>query len=424
VLTCRNTLMYFNAETQSQVLNRMHFALRNDGILFLGKAEMLLSHSSYFRAIELKRRFFRKVPTDPRERRPVVPSANGDPADGEDLDVVRLRHAALMQTPAAQIALDHEGRLAVCNNKAVHLFGISSRDIGRPIQDLEMSYRPVELRTHIDEALAERRAIWVRDVTLVRAAGEQLSLDIQFIPLADETGSPLGITVIFNDVTQYRQLQTDLQYANRQLETAYEELQSTNEELETTNEELQSTVEELETTNEELQSTNEELETMNEELQSMNDELQFSNEALRDRQDELDRLNDFMSSVLGSMNSGVAVVDSDLRVLAWNNRAEDLWGVRTDEAIGSHLLNLDIGLPLQSLRHSIRDYLSERPPEPMTTTLSAVNRRGRAVDIRVTLTHLSEQQTTDSAAMLVMEVVEPAPGTDGQGPGSATSTAT
>jgi hypothetical protein len=26
--------------------------------------------------------------------------------------------------------------------------------------------------------------------------------------------------------------------------------------------------------------------------------------------------------------------------------------------------------------------------------------------------------------MLVMEVVEPAPGTDGQGPGSATSTAT
>jgi two-component system, chemotaxis family, CheB/CheR fusion protein len=412
VLACRNTLMYFNAETQAQVLNRMHFALRPDGILFLGKAEMLLSHSSYFRAIELKRRFFRKVATEPRDRRPVLPAGNGNANGDADLDVLRLRYAALMQSPAAQIALDLEGRLAVCNSKATHMFGLSPRDIGRPIQDLEMSYRPTELRTHIDEALADRRSIWIRDVTLLRGAGEQLSLDIQFLPLSDDAGNPLGITVIFNDVTQYRQLQHDLQYANRQLETAYEELQSTNEELETTNEELQSTVEELETTNEELQSTNEELETMNEELQSMNDELQFSNEALRDRQDELDRLNDFMSSVLGSMNSGVAVVDSDMRVLAWNARAEDLWGVRADEAVGSHLLNLDIGLPLDALRNPIRAQLSEEPPEPSTSLLSAVNRRGRPVEIRVTLTHLSEADSSAPAAMLVMEVVDKAGGRD------------
>jgi two-component system CheB/CheR fusion protein len=406
VLTCRNTLMYFNAETQTQVLNRMHFALRPDGILFLGKAEMLLSHSSYFRAVELKRRFFRKVPTDPRERRPIVPTNGDAAADHADLDIARLRHAALMQSPAAQIALDREGRLAVCNNRAIHLFGLSPRDVGRPIQDLEMSYRPVELRAHIDEALHQRRAVWVRDITLLRGAGEQLSLDVQFIPLADETGDSLGVTVIFNDVTQHRQLQNDLQFANRQLETAYEELQSTNEELETTNEELQSTVEELETTNEELQSTNEELETMNEELQSMNDELQFSNESLRDRQDEVDRLNDFMTSVLGSMNSGVAVVDADMTVLAWNARAEDLWGVRTDEAIGAHLLNLDIGLPLDNLRPVIRAQLGDTPPEPSTTVLSAVNRRGKPVEVRVTLTHLLDQRTTTRAAMLVMDVVD------------------
>ena len=32
LLACRNTLMYFNAETQAQVLNRMHFALRPDNL--------------------------------------------------------------------------------------------------------------------------------------------------------------------------------------------------------------------------------------------------------------------------------------------------------------------------------------------------------------------------------------------------------
>ncbi len=39
ILTCRNTLMYFNAETQARILARFHFALSDLGVLFLGKAE-------------------------------------------------------------------------------------------------------------------------------------------------------------------------------------------------------------------------------------------------------------------------------------------------------------------------------------------------------------------------------------------------
>ena len=46
LLVCRNTLMYFNAETQARILARFHFALADGGVLFLGKAEMLLSHGS------------------------------------------------------------------------------------------------------------------------------------------------------------------------------------------------------------------------------------------------------------------------------------------------------------------------------------------------------------------------------------------
>ena len=405
LLACRNTLMYFNAETQAQILNRMHFALRPDGILFLGKAEMLLSHSTSFRPIELKRRFFQKVATEPRDRRALVPPILPSPLPGESHDVARLRAAALLSSAAAQVVLDATGRLSVVNNRAMHLFGLTTRDVGRLFQDLEMSYRPVELRTHIDDTLAERRSTWLRDVDLARGHADPVSLDIQFVPLTDDEGATLGLTIIFNDVTQHRQLQRELEHANRQLETAYEELQSTNEELETTNEELQSTVEELETTNEELQSTNEELETMNEELQSMNDELQYTNEALRDRQDEVDRLNAFMSSVLSSLNSGVAVVDSDLRVLAWNARAEDLWGVRTDEAVGQHLLALDIGLPLDQVRAPLRVQLAAEPVGPQSFVIDAVNRRGRSLQVRVTLTDIRNHGATAPVAVLAMEVV-------------------
>src|SRR5438105_10977852 len=53
---CRNTLMYFNAETQARIVSRFHFALGPGGVLFLGKAEMLLSHTNLFMPIDLKRR--------------------------------------------------------------------------------------------------------------------------------------------------------------------------------------------------------------------------------------------------------------------------------------------------------------------------------------------------------------------------------
>src|SRR5690606_201452 len=170
--------------------------------------------------------------------------------------------------------------------------------------------------------------------------------DLQLIPLID-SGGLIGVKVIFTDVTRYKELEEELRQSHQELETAYEELQSTNEELETTNEELQSTVEELETTNEELQSTNEELETMNEELQSTNEELETSNTELRARTEEVNEINAYLTSILTSLGVGVVVVDSDLQIRIWNQRSEELWGLKADEVIGKPFLNLDIGLPVE-----------------------------------------------------------------------------
>jgi two-component system CheB/CheR fusion protein len=403
VLLCRNTLMYFNAETQSQVLNRLHFALRPDGVLFLGKAEMLLSHGAYFRPLELKQRFFQKIPAEPRDRRPLMMAATPEMARPDESDFAQLRLAALMSSASAQIVVDLEGRLALANHRAMHVFSLTPRDIGQDVQDLDVSHRPVELREQIREALATRRAIWVRDVEMIRGSGERIVLDVQVVPLADDGGNQVGTTIVFNDVTRQRQLQDEVLYGNRQLETAYEELQTTNEELETTNEELQSTVEELETTNEELQSTNEELETMNEELQSMNDELQYTNAALRDRQGDVDRLNQFTAAVLGSMDAGVVVVDTDMKVLTWNNGAEELWGVRADEAVGADLMKLDIGLPVDQLRQSIEAQLGLADAAPQTVVLDAVNRRGRQVQVRVKMATIHDHGGPSPAVVILMD---------------------
>lgn len=61
LLSCRNTLIYLNPETQARILNRFHRALNDGGILFLGRAETLLPDESAFRPIDLKRRISAKV---------------------------------------------------------------------------------------------------------------------------------------------------------------------------------------------------------------------------------------------------------------------------------------------------------------------------------------------------------------------------
>ena len=81
LLVCRNTLMYFNAETQSRILRRLHFALDDEGVLLLGKSEMLLTHADLFRPADLKRRIFHKVvrPTM-RDRVRVMATRSREPA--------------------------------------------------------------------------------------------------------------------------------------------------------------------------------------------------------------------------------------------------------------------------------------------------------------------------------------------------------
>ncbi len=403
LLLCRNTLMYLNAETQSRVVSRFGFGLRQNGVLFLGKAEMLLNHTAVFEPIDLKRRFFRRIHSDLGDHLQLGPARRAPRIAGGATSGLDLQHEIVMTNPVAQIAVGPDGALAMVNHRAAAMLGLSDHDLGRPFQDLEISYRPLELRVPLTRVTEERSPLWVREVEWRRAGPEPVYLDVHLVPLLDSAGRVDGASISFFDVTRSRQLRVEVEATNRQLELAYEELQSTNEELETTNEELQSTVEELETTNEELQSTNEELETMNEELQSTNDEFQATNDELRVRTQQITDLNQFMQGILGSLEAGVIVVDSQLIVQVWTPRSYDLWGLRGEETVGLYLLNLDSGLPLTELHPWLRAVVSGQSEGVTGQHVSAVNRRGRPIELRVSVSPLRADGTAISGALLLME---------------------
>ncbi len=387
LLSCRNTLMYFNAETQAKIISRFHFALNEGSFLVLGKAELLLTSNTSFVPLSLKQRIFIKTGLD--RSREYFTGSNHDKA--QDTNFVAndslLRDAVFDIGNYAQIVVNINGLLILANEQARLLFKLNSKDINRPLQELEVSYRPVEVRSPIDQVISTHRATAISSIGWAISNGDFNYFDVQITPLYDSRQNLLGVSVVFVEVSRYKKLQEEIENANQELEMAYEQLQSTNEELETTNEELQSANEELETTNEELQSTNEELETMNEELQSSNEELQTINAELRLRSEELNQANGFLEAIFNSLMGGVAVLNRESIIQIWNDKSEDLWGLRSQEVVGQHFMNLDIGLPVEQLRQPIRDCLSG-DIKTVELSLTTVNRRGRTFQAKVTCSSL------------------------------------
>jgi two-component system CheB/CheR fusion protein len=392
LLLCRNTLMYFNADTQVRVMERLAFSLNSKGFLVLGKSEMPLTKLRSFVPLDLKNRIFVKASADGAE-----PADAGK--EGRHMDGIDAVQAALEENPFPQLVVDDGGRVVAVSRRARELLGVQRDAVGLSFHDLDISYRPVDLRSAIDQAYATRRQVDLPRVVTGDVGGGRHTFDVVVAPLIGGERL-LGASISFIDVSRHEELRTELESANQELQTAMEELQSTNEELETTNEELQSTNEELETTNEELQSTNEELETMNEELVSTNEELETMNEELSRRTGQLAEVNAFMDGILGSVRAGVVVVDADLRVEVWNRIAEDLWGLRADEVLGQPLLNLDIGLPLQEVRDLIRETLASAGPH--VRTVDATNRRGRSIRCRLTCSGVPVKDR-EGGAVLLME---------------------
>ena len=373
LLICRNTLMYFNSETQGQVLARLHFALNQTGVLFLGKAEMLFTRANLFTPINLKHRIFSKVAkVNLRDRLLVLAQGGNEEASNNLSNHVRLREVTFNTSPIAQIVVEKNGNLVLANRKARLMFDIKFQDLGKPLQNFEVSYRPLELRSRIEEIYNTGELIIVSDLKS-HISGQVRYFDVQFLPLQENGSDVIGVSITFTETTHYHQLQ--------------EELATSKQELETTNEELQSSNEELETTNEELQSSNEELETMNEELQSSNEELQTVNDELRLRTQELDETNAFLNSILTSLQAGVIVIDRQGYILAWNPEATNIWGLRAEEVEGESLFSLDMGLPVGELQKPIRECLAGETNQELL--LQAVNRRGRSLQCRVSLYPLS-----------------------------------
>lgn len=60
LISCRNVFIYLKSSIQKEVFSLFHYALKSEGVLFLGLSESILSSSDYFATIDNKNRIYQK----------------------------------------------------------------------------------------------------------------------------------------------------------------------------------------------------------------------------------------------------------------------------------------------------------------------------------------------------------------------------
>ncbi len=292
LISCRNVLIYLNADLQARLLPIFHYALRRDGFLFLGMAETIARHRDLFAPFDKENRIFRR-----RDMVTPLPSAllsasfRGSGAavaarrsnEPGTLNARKLRIASVAVTERfapAHVVVNEEGEVLHYSVRTGKYLEPAS---GPPTRDLvAMTRRDLRLDLHaaLRKAVETRRSVTNDHVAMeVDGSVQTLSLTVEpitegndtaFLVVFSEVGPPSPRHEVVKDGPFPPGADATIRQLERELQESKERLQAIIEELETSNEELKSSNEESQSVNEELQSTNEELESSKEEVQSVN----------------------------------------------------------------------------------------------------------------------------------------------------------
>jgi two-component system CheB/CheR fusion protein len=350
LISCRNLLIYLEAELQRKLLPVFHYGLNPSGYLFLGPSESVAARSGLFHSVDSRHRIFQRKPTslhvsayiqlpDGSRVPKLHPHSASSPATSRENNQARAIERVILEDFApASVIVDAQGSV-------VYISGPTGRFLepqaGAPSNKLiSMARKNVraELRTALYRAMTAREEV-VRERIPVKSGRETRVVNLIVRPLAELGKDSDLYIVVFEEVHSprgrvSRKIAPDstlplVQELEQELRTTREDLQTTIEEFETSNEDLKSANEELISMNEELQSTNEELQTSKEEVQSSNDELQKKNE-------ELDAAHADLQNFFQGSNLASVFLDRNLRVKRFTPALTAMF----------RLVQRDIGRPL------------------------------------------------------------------------------
>ncbi|MRJ42661.1 MULTISPECIES: EAL domain-containing protein [Idiomarina] len=436
-ITCRNVLIYFSPQLQRKVLQRFHFALANDGVLFLGRSESISHAEEFFSVSHRRDRLYSKSPevTVTPELTQAPTSAKPNSSNLMKVDAEQLLHHLhhwLRNVPAAAVVCQADGMVLRALGRVDRFFKqgpaaerltdlpLAAVELQQPLSDVGLNAIAKALqglalkdiihprfRTELGNLLSNYD--WTAERMLGQThhvAGEHWQLMV--MPLAHAQTKLFMVTVLPAFMPNAREQAQELtrnsaatqQLLQDELFATREHLQAMVEELASSNEEMQSLNEEMQASNEEMQATNEELEAANEELQATNEELISLNQELNVKTAELIALNDEYAHVYDALEFPLLVFDTDGKLLRYNAAAQRRLALRGN-MIGRDFAKLKLphfiqndAIKLFEQAYSEGDtaqHVVRGQQEVVQVTVTpGLNRRGDVYAVLVTLIDVTE----------------------------------
>ncbi|SDF15809.1 two-component system, chemotaxis family, CheB/CheR fusion protein [Pricia antarctica] len=345
LISCRNVLIYMDAFLQKKAFTTFHYALKDKGVLLLGKSETIGASSDLFSPLVKQDKMYSRKPVPGRfmhvatERREVslvtkdLPAGQTGKTDTKKVatqtDFRKSAEVIMIATSPASVVVNEQMDI-------VHIHGDITPFLrspqGKPTHNLIKMARnglAFELRNAIHKAKTSEEPIIKENIPVIQNGKQSLvtititaltnTVDIHYLIQFEEKIMPVVAEDKKSSSTKASAAQKQNVHLVKELSQTREDMRSITEDMEAYNEELQSANEELQSSNEEMQSLNEELETSREELQSTNEELIIVNQELIDKQDQLHAARLYSDSIVSTIRHPLIVLDKNLLVKTAND---------------------------------------------------------------------------------------------------------
>jgi len=414
LISCRNLLIYLSAEAQDRIISMFHFALNDNGVLFLGSSETAGSNEDLFKPLSRRNHVYERLSTG--RHRPV-----DFPVTAHEAIIPGSRPAVTVKTPdktrladlSRQLLIKRYAPAAVLVNaklEVLYVEGPSDEYLKVPPGEasqnlLAMARQGLRAKLAATLRTAQQSGQDTSTAGTVTRNGQRTPVTITAHPMLDDGSNLLLVT--FADQTPVETETATEESANsksarRQLEQELEatrlDLQNTIRDFERSTEELKAANEEAMSMNEEFQSTNEELETSKEELQSLNEELTTLNTQLQQKVDDERRMSDDLNNLLSSSGMATLFLDRDLKIMRFTPATRALFNV----------INNDVGRPFGDITGKVDDPDILEDARSVLETLSAVETEVRGENaswyIRRILPYKTQQGIVEGVVITFSDV--------------------
>ncbi|MEX0719744.1 MAG: CheR family methyltransferase [Balneolaceae bacterium] len=348
LISCRNLLIYFSKDLQKKVFNLLHYALRQDAYLFLGRSDSAQQVSDLFELVHKKQSIFKTINSTKSHRalsHITFTKMKGHPKkDLEEQDtsmkvnnIEDLHYKLLGQQHAPPSIIINEKWEVLHASEGIENYlrythGEPSRNliemvypaISRPLWNLLSQFSRNNENLSLAKQLNFKQDGEQKTLRLVTQSIQLLGVNSDLIQVVfysmGKNSEPVVSTTKVDSTDVSEENEEFIEQLELELKSAKEQLHITTEEYETSNEELKASNEELQSMNEELQLTTEELSTSKEELQEVNKKLEEQIQKVR-------RANNDLNNLMEATEIATIFVDRDINIQRYTSNATELFNI-------------------------------------------------------------------------------------------------